>query len=76
MTIYLPRHVAPALPALVEPSQLAPELDRLLERFKPNMTEREAALHAQWLVKDAYGNMRGTLYDLIQEKQNHIPYRR
>lgn len=40
------------------------------------MTEREAALHAQWLVKDAYGNMRGTLYDLIQEKQNHIPYRR
>ena len=51
-------------------------LDRLHERFKPNMTEREAALHAQWLVKDAYGNMRGTLYDLIQEKQNHIPYRR
>lgn len=51
-------------------------LDRLRERFKPNLTEREAALHAQWLVKDAYGNMRGTLYDLIQEKQNNIPYRR
>ena len=53
-----------------------PTLERLRERFKPDLTEREAALHAQWLVKDAYGNMRGTLYDLIQEKQNSIPYRR
>ena len=53
-----------------------PTLDRLRERFKPDMTEHEAAAHAQWLVKDAYGNMRGTIYDLIQEKQNHIPYRR
>ncbi|WFD19950.1 1-phosphatidylinositol 4-kinase [Malassezia caprae] len=51
-------------------------LQRLHERFKTELSEREAALHAQWLVKDAYGNMRGTLYDLIQEKQNQIPYRR
>lgn len=51
-------------------------LQRLRDRFKTELSEREAALHAQWLVKDAYGNMRGTLYDLIQEKQNQIPYRR
>ena len=57
-------------------ARLKPTLDRLRERFKPDMTEHEAAAHAQWLVKDAYGNMRGTIYDLIQEKQNHIPYRR
>jgi len=51
-------------------------LQRLHDRFKTELSEREAAQHAQWLVKDAYGNMRGTLYDLIQEKQNQIPYRR
>jgi len=51
-------------------------MQRLRDRFKTELSEREAALHAQWLVKDAYGNMRGTLYDLIQEKQNQIPYRR
>lgn len=53
-----------------------PTLDRLRARFKPELTELEAAAHASWLVKDAHGNMRGTLYDLIQEKQNNIPYRR
>ena len=40
------------------------------------LSEREAAKHAQWLVKDAYGNRRAVFYDLIQEKQNHIPYRK
>ena len=53
-----------------------PRYDRLRDRFKPNLSEREAAKHAQWLVKDAYGNRRAVFYDLIQEKQNHIPYRK
>ncbi|WFD31465.1 1-phosphatidylinositol 4-kinase [Malassezia sp. CBS 17886] len=60
------------LPSFKGPSTLV----RLRERFKPNLSEREAAKHARWLVKDAYGNARGVLYDLLQEKQNHIPYRR
>lgn len=54
----------------------SPTFDRLRDRFKPNLSEREAAKHAQWLVKDAYGNRRAVFYDLIQEKQNHIPYRK
>ncbi|WFD06061.1 1-phosphatidylinositol 4-kinase [Malassezia vespertilionis] len=49
---------------------------RLMDRFKPHLSERDAARHAVWLVKDAYGNRRAVLYDMIQEKQNHIPYRR
>lgn len=61
-----------ALPSFKGPATL----QRLHDRFKTELSEREAAQHAQWLVKDAYGNMRGTLYDLIQEKQNQIPYRR
>ena len=51
-------------------------LDRLYERFKPELSERDAARHAQALVRDAYGNMRATVYDFIQAKQNSIPYRR
>lgn len=53
-----------------------PTLDRLRDRFKPELSEREAAKHAQSLVRDAYGNTRAVLYDFIQEKQNSIPYRR
>ncbi|WFD36140.1 1-phosphatidylinositol 4-kinase [Malassezia cuniculi] len=53
-----------------------PTLDRLRDRFKPELSEREAAKHAQALVRDAYGNTRAVLYDFIQEKQNSIPYRR
>ena len=51
-------------------------LTRLRDRFKPDLSEREAARHAQWLVRDAYGNRRAVLYDFIQEKQNQIPYKR
>lgn len=50
--------------------------ERLRDRFKPHLSERDAAKHAMWLVKDAYGNRRAVLYDLLQEKQNHIPYRK
>ncbi|KAF6767202.1 Phosphatidylinositol 3-/4-kinase, catalytic domain protein [Kalmanozyma brasiliensis GHG001] len=51
-----------------------PTIDRLRDRFKPELTEREAAQHAQWLVKDAYGNKRGVLYDKLQEVTNDIPF--
>ncbi|KAI3627776.1 STT4 [Malassezia furfur] len=54
----------------------APTFERLRDRFKPHLSERDAAKHAMWLVKDAYGNRRAVLYDLLQEKQNHIPYRK
>lgn len=53
-----------------------PTIDRLRDRFKPDLTDREAAQHAQWLVKDAYGNMRGVLYDKLQEVTNDIPFAR
>ena len=53
-----------------------PTIDRLRDRFKPDLTEREAALHAQWLVKDAYGNRRAVLYDKLQEVTNDIPFAR
>lgn len=51
-----------------------PTIDRLRDRFKPDLTEREAADHARWLVKDAYGNKRGQLYDKLQEVTNDIPF--
>ncbi|WFD42423.1 1-phosphatidylinositol 4-kinase [Malassezia psittaci] len=60
------------LPSFKGPSTF----QRLRDRFKPNLDEREAAKHAANLVKDAYGNRRAVLYDLLQEKQNHIPYRK
>ncbi|PWY97959.1 hypothetical protein BCV70DRAFT_202448 [Testicularia cyperi] len=53
-----------------------PTIDRLRDRFKPDLTEREAAQHAQWLVKDAYGNRRAVLYDKLQEVTNDIPFAR
>ncbi|SPO37665.1 related to phosphatidylinositol-4-kinase [Pseudozyma flocculosa] len=53
-----------------------PTIDRLRDRFKPHLSDREAAAHAQWLVKDAYGNMRGVLYDKLQEVTNDIPFAR
>lgn len=52
----------------------APTIDRLRDRFKPDLSEREAADHAKWLVKDAYGNRRAVLYDKLQEVTNDIPF--
>ncbi|WFD02688.1 1-phosphatidylinositol 4-kinase [Malassezia obtusa] len=60
------------LPSFKGPSTF----DRLRDRFKPHLSDRDAAKHAMWLVKDAYGNRRAVLYDMLQEKQNHIPYRK
>ncbi|GAC94301.1 hypothetical protein PHSY_001872 [Pseudozyma hubeiensis SY62] len=53
-----------------------PTIDRLKDRFKPELGEREAAEHARWLVKDAYGNRRAVLYDKLQEVTNDIPFAR
>lgn len=53
-----------------------PTIERLRERFRPELTEREAAQHAQWLIKDAYGNRRAVLYDKLQEVTNDIPFAR
>ncbi|PWN49925.1 hypothetical protein IE53DRAFT_331217 [Violaceomyces palustris] len=53
-----------------------PTIQRLRDRFRPDLTDREAAKHAQWLVKDAYGNRRAVLYDVLQEVTNDIPFAR
>ncbi|PWN92771.1 hypothetical protein FA10DRAFT_298233 [Acaromyces ingoldii] len=46
----------------------------LHDRFKLDLNERQAASHAQDLVKDAYGNGRSVFYDQFQAWQNGIPY--
>ena len=51
-------------------------IHRLRDRFKPHLSERDAAQHAQWLLKDAYGNRRAVLYDKLQEVTNDIPFAR
>ncbi|KAJ1021530.1 hypothetical protein NDA13_005568 [Ustilago tritici] len=51
-------------------------IERLRQRFRPELGEREAAEHARWLVKDAYGNKRAVLYDKLQEVTNDIPFAR
>ena len=33
-----------------------PTIDRLRDRFKLEMTERQAAKHAQYLIKDGFEN--------------------
>ncbi len=53
-----------------------PTIHRLRDRFKPELNEREAADHARALVKDAFGNKRGVLYDKLQEVTNDIPFQK
>ncbi|KAK0539233.1 phosphatidylinositol-4- kinase [Tilletia horrida] len=51
-----------------------PTIDRLRDRFKLELTEREAAKHVEYLIKDAKENPRSTLYDGFQFLQNRIPF--
>ncbi|KAL9933013.1 hypothetical protein V8E36_008268 [Tilletia maclaganii] len=51
-----------------------PTIDRLRDRFKLELTEREAAKHVEYLIKDAKENPRSTLYDGFQFIQNRIPF--
>lgn len=51
-----------------------PTIERLRDRFKPELSDRQAAEWARGLVKDAAGNRRGQLYDKLQEVTNDIPF--
>ncbi|XP_013387820.1 phosphatidylinositol 4-kinase alpha-like [Lingula anatina] len=46
----------------------------LRQRFCPEATEKEAAIHMSNVVKNCYSNWRAKTYDWIQYKQNLIPY--
>ncbi|PWN34264.1 uncharacterized protein FA14DRAFT_161716 [Meira miltonrushii] len=53
-----------------------PTFDHLRDRFKPNLSDREAAQHAITLIDDAHLNRRAVFYDQIQKLQNGIPYQK
>lgn len=53
-----------------------PTIGRLRDRFKLDLTPREAAKYAESLIEDAYENRRSTAYDGLQYIQNGIPSRR
>ncbi len=48
----------------------------LRDRFKLDLSERDAAKYGHWLVNNAAENIRSTVYDEIQRLQNGIPYSR
>ncbi|CAH7669300.1 hypothetical protein PPACK8108_LOCUS3895 [Phakopsora pachyrhizi] len=49
-------------------------INRLLDRFKPNLTEREAAVYMQGVINNAKQNGFSLLYDEFQWMTNEIPY--
>ncbi|KDN52674.1 hypothetical protein K437DRAFT_253866 [Tilletiaria anomala UBC 951] len=51
-----------------------PTIHRLRDRFKLEMTERQAAKWAEGLIADGFENPRSTFYDGFQKLQNGIPY--
>ena len=53
-----------------------PTFDHLRDRFKPHLSDREAAQHAITLIDDAHLNRRAVFYDQIQKLQNGIPYQK
>lgn len=53
-----------------------PTIGRLRDRFKLDLTPREAAKYAEGLISNAYENRRATAYDELQYIQNGIPSKR
>jgi len=51
-----------------------PTIKRLQDRFAPHLNERQAAEWMMGIVKNAYENVRSTVYDEFQRLQNGIPY--
>lgn len=49
-------------------------IDRLRDRFKPEMTESEAAQYMRGVIANAQFSQRSILYDRFQEATNGIPY--
>lgn len=52
-----------------------PTIWRLRDRFKLDLTPRQAARYAERLINDAYKNNRSVAYDGLQYVQNGIPSR-
>ncbi|GAA5850869.1 hypothetical protein JCM3766R1_005907 [Sporobolomyces carnicolor] len=51
-----------------------PTMDRLLERFRLDLSEREAAKYMMGVIDNAYENRMSILYDRFQLATNGIPY--
>ncbi|KAG9010493.1 phosphatidylinositol-4- kinase [Tulasnella sp. JGI-2019a] len=51
-----------------------PTIKRLRDRFALGLTERAAAEFMMAIVKNAHENVRSTVYDEFQRRQNGIPY--
>jgi len=49
-------------------------IDRIRDRFKPDMAEREAANYMMTVIDDACENSMSIIYDRFQYAQNRIPY--
>ncbi|MBW0462794.1 hypothetical protein O181_002509 [Austropuccinia psidii MF-1] len=49
-------------------------MNKLMERFKPQLTEREAAIYMQSVINNAKQNGLSLLYDEFQWVTNEIPY--
>ncbi|KAK4048808.1 phosphatidylinositol-4- kinase [Microbotryomycetes sp. JL201] len=49
-------------------------MDRLLDRFKPDLSEVEAAEYMKGIINNALENMRSIVYDEFQRMTNGIPY--
>ncbi|TBU65484.1 atypical/PIKK/PI4K protein kinase [Dichomitus squalens] len=52
-----------------------PTIRRLKERFALHLNERQAAEYMMSIVRNAYENVRSTVYDEFQRLQNGIPYK-
>lgn len=47
---------------------------QLTDRFKPTATEKEAAAHMVYVIRNSYLSLRTRAYDALQYVQNDIPY--
>lgn len=51
-------------------------IDRILDRFKPQMNERQAAEWMKSIIANAQFSARSIVYDRFQLAQNGIPFKR
>ncbi|GAA6000790.1 1-phosphatidylinositol 4-kinase STT4 [Rhodotorula paludigena] len=51
-----------------------PTLERLMARFRPELSEKDAAAYMSGVIDNAYENKRSIVYDEFQRRTNGIPY--